>query len=79
MRGTWQSEDGGLGQLVAVLGGGAIIGAAVWLIVTFLWVIAIIVGVALAAAIAACSGWLGTAARWPRWPTRRSLRRSPSR
>ena len=50
MRGTWQTDGGG--QLVPALGALAVLGAVVWLIITFIWIIAAIVGVALAAAVA---------------------------
>ena len=51
MRGTWQTDGGG-GQLVPALGALAAVGVTVWLIITFIWVIAAIVGVVLAAAVA---------------------------
>ncbi len=50
MRGTWQTDGGG--QLVPALGGLAAIGAVVWLVITFLWVIAVVVGLALAVSVA---------------------------
>ena len=56
MRGTWQTEGGG-GQLATVAGGAAAIGAVIWLVLTFLWVIAAIVGVALVL-VAAGLVWL---------------------
>ena len=50
MRGTWETTDGG--QLVPVLGGAAAVAVVVWVVITFMWLIAAIVGVALAAAVA---------------------------
>ena len=51
MRGTWQTDSDG-GQALAVLGGLAAIGAVIWLIITFIWVIAAAVAVALVLAVA---------------------------
>ena len=52
MRGTWETTDGGGGQLMPVLGGAAVIAAVVWVVITFMWLIATIVGMAVAVSIA---------------------------
>ena len=59
MRGTWQTDGGG--QLVPALGGLAAIGAVVWLVITFIWVIAVVVGLV----ARRLGGWLGLAG--PAW------------
>ena len=54
MRGEWYttSGGGGAGQLLGVLGGAGAVAGLAWLIVTFLWLIAAVAGLALAAVIA---------------------------
>ena len=52
MKGTWETTGGGAGQLVPVLGALAAIGAIVWLVVTFIWVIAAAVAVVLGLVVA---------------------------
>ena len=53
MRGTWQTTDGGgAAELLPVLVPLAAIGAVVWLVMTFMWLIAAVMGVTVVAAVA---------------------------
>ena len=52
MKGTWQTDGGG--DQLAVLASVAVAGLMIWLIIAFIWVIAVAVGLVLVAVIGVC-------------------------